>query len=125
MWPAIIFAARVAHSFGGQLRELPKRNFPFDFAVIQVDRVQRAPGRCDGRIALRVKKFIVAVHRVFERAWELFAERRGELSVFGGGEQSSQRLDNVLPEGSEIRHPSATFADDLRNIRLLVFLTNL
>ena len=64
--PAVILASRVANTFRHELRKLSERDLPGDFAAIQIDGVERAPGRRDSRVAVGVEKLIVAIVGVFQ-----------------------------------------------------------
>ena len=63
----IVFCAGVGLALCGQLRILAEGNLPNVFPGIQIDGVERAPGRSHGGIALRIEKFAVAGEAEFHR----------------------------------------------------------
>ena len=55
---------------------------PPDFAAVQIDGVERAPGRSDGRVAVGVVEDVVAVAAVLEKVGILRGAGRVSRSVF-------------------------------------------
>src|SRR6202040_1219810 len=49
---SIIFCSRIRHAFRRERRILAEINLPYKLSRIQIDRVERAPGRSDRRVAV-------------------------------------------------------------------------
>src|SRR5207247_478852 len=64
----VVVAAGVGQPFRGQLRILAERDLPADRAGVEIDRVERPPGRRDGRVAVGIEKDALAVAAVLEPA---------------------------------------------------------
>src|SRR5690606_844779 len=56
--PAVVLCPRSRDSPRRQLLELAERHCPQVFTGVQVDGVERSPGRLDGRIALRIEEAV-------------------------------------------------------------------
>ena len=54
--PPKFMRAGVADALRDELRVLAERDLPEDLALDEIDRVQRAPGRRDGRHAVRIEE---------------------------------------------------------------------
>ena len=55
-WTTVIVAAGVLHSLRREHGNFPEWNLPADFALIQIDGIERSPRRLDGRVAVRIQE---------------------------------------------------------------------
>src|SRR5579885_3256146 len=62
--PAIVFRSRMGHALRRQLRVNAQRDLPRILPRIQIDRVQRAPGRRNGRVPVWIQELQIASESV-------------------------------------------------------------
>ena len=113
--PSVILASGVAHPFFHQLRKLTEGYFPHDLSRIQVDRIQSAPGRFDGRVAIRVKKLVIAVNRILEVNGRRGRRFPGDLCIFSRCQIVGDGTDCLSFQMREAGHPPASLDGDSRD----------
>ena len=122
---AVILASRVANSLGHKLGILTERNFPGNLTGIEVNRVERAPGRFHGRVAVRIKKFVIAIRGVFQSERPRGLESgRGNRSVLARHQVVHQPAHFLSRELRESRHSPATFANHCSDLAIGVLVSN-
>src|SRR5579871_5218882 len=114
---SIVVAAGILQSFGRQLGNLAERNLPTDLALIEIDRVQCAPGRRNRGVAVGTEEDHLSIGAVLEPVGVLRRALGIARAILAAHQELHDVIDGRIPERREARHAAAALPYDCRNLQ--------
>src|SRR5215471_16930326 len=112
----VVVAPGVFHSFCNEVRILAEWNFPADLAAVEINGIERAPGRRDGRITIRIAKKNIPFVSVFLPVRVLGCNACIHGAGVPSGDKKFDYFIDAAAQVTEARHATAAFPDNARQL---------